>query len=260
MPTDGAEAVANIAARLNAFPTRRRAIQGDAAGGGGAGARQPRATSSSRSPSSATSGPTRRATTSSTGSSTGSRPTVRWPPSCGAGAAAATAATAEFGAVPARGDGPGRPGEAGRRARALRSSASQYFLGAKVDLDETYAWGFEELARLESEMRAVAAQIVGPGASIDDAVEALDADPARSIQGKEAFRDWMQALGRQGDRRAARHPLRHPRAGPADRVPASRRPATAASTTPARAKTSPARAHVVGGARRASRSSRPGAR
>ena len=27
--------------------------------------------------------------------------------------------------------------------------ASQYFLGARVDLDETYAWGFEELARLE---------------------------------------------------------------------------------------------------------------
>ena len=72
--------------------------------------------------------------------------------------------------------------------------ASQYFLGAKVDLDETYAWGFEELARLEADMRAVAARIVGPGATIDEAVAALDADPARTIQGKEAFRDWMQAL------------------------------------------------------------------
>ncbi len=57
-----------------------------------------------------------------------------------------------------------------------------------------------------------------PAPSIDEAVAALDADPARSIQGKEAFRDWMQALGRQGHRRAARHPLRHPRAGPPDRV------------------------------------------
>jgi uncharacterized protein (DUF885 family) len=71
--------------------------------------------------------------------------------------------------------------------------ASRYFLGATVDLLETYAWGFEELARLESEMQAVADKIV-PGGSVDDAVAALDADPARRITGKETFRDWMQAL------------------------------------------------------------------
>jgi uncharacterized protein (DUF885 family) len=78
----------------------------------------------------------------------------------------------------------------GRERYAL---ASRYFLGAAVDLDETYAWGIDELARLESEMRAVAEKIV-PGGSIDDAVAALEADPARRIQGKEAFRDWMQQL------------------------------------------------------------------
>ncbi len=72
--------------------------------------------------------------------------------------------------------------------------ASRYFLGAVIDLDETYAWGFEELHRLEEEMRAVAAEIVGPGASIDDAVAALDADPSRTITGKDAFREWMQQL------------------------------------------------------------------
>ncbi len=71
--------------------------------------------------------------------------------------------------------------------------ASRYFLGAKIDLDETYAWGFEELARLESEMRTVADKIVTGGA-IDEAVAALNDDPARQIEGKEAFRDWMQAL------------------------------------------------------------------
>jgi uncharacterized protein (DUF885 family) len=109
------------------------------------------------------------------------------------GAIAATAATAGFGAFLRDEMAPiGREKQAaGRERYAL---ASQYFLGAKVDLDETYAWGFDELARLESEMRAVAAQIAGPGATIDDGVEALDADPARNIQGKEAFRDWMQAL------------------------------------------------------------------
>jgi uncharacterized protein (DUF885 family) len=71
--------------------------------------------------------------------------------------------------------------------------ASRYFLGATVDLDETYAWGFQELARIEAEMAAVAGKIV-PGGSVPEAIAALEADPARKIQGKEAFRDWMQEL------------------------------------------------------------------
>jgi uncharacterized protein (DUF885 family) len=109
------------------------------------------------------------------------------------GAAAATAATAGFGEFLRDEVAPrGRDKQAAGRDRY--ELASQYFLGAKIDLDETYAWGFEELARLEGEMRAVAADIVGHGAGIDEAVVALDADPARRILGKEAFRDWMQAL------------------------------------------------------------------
>ena len=74
--------------------------------------------------------------------------------------------------------------------------ASQFFLGAKVDLDETYAWGFAELARLEAEMREVANKIV-PGGSVDDAVKALDSEPGRNITGKENFREWMQQLADQ---------------------------------------------------------------
>ncbi|WP_018217980.1 DUF885 domain-containing protein [Salinispora vitiensis] len=109
------------------------------------------------------------------------------------GATTATAATAEFGRFLRTELAPrGRAKQAaGREHYKL---ASQYFLGARIDLDETYAWGFAELARLESEMRTVAAQIVGPGATVDEAVTALDADPARTIRGKEAFRDWMQNL------------------------------------------------------------------
>ncbi len=68
---------------------------------------------------------------------------------------------------------------------------SRYFLGASVDLEETYAWGLEELARIEAEMAQVAQQIV-PGGSVDDAVAALEQDPARNIEGAQAFRDWMQ--------------------------------------------------------------------
>ncbi|MEV4758853.1 DUF885 domain-containing protein [Micromonospora sp. NPDC049559] len=109
------------------------------------------------------------------------------------GAAAATAATAQFGQF-LRDELAPRGREKQAVGRERYQLASQYFLGARVDLDETYAWGFEELARLESEMRAVAGRIVRPGATVDEAVAALDADPARRIQGKEAFRDWMQAL------------------------------------------------------------------
>src|SRR4051812_1761398 len=70
---------------------------------------------------------------------------------------------------------------------------SRAFLGAAVDLDETYAWGWQELKRIEDEMAAVSAQIV-PGGSVDDAVKALDSDPARTIAGKDRFRAWMQDL------------------------------------------------------------------
>ena len=108
-------------------------------------------------------------------------------------AAAATAATAGFGDFLRTELAPlGKDKEAA--GPELYARASQYFLGARVDQAETYAWGFEELARLEGEMRGVAAEIAGSGASVDQAVELLDADPARRIPGKEAFRDWMQTL------------------------------------------------------------------
>jgi uncharacterized protein (DUF885 family) len=77
--------------------------------------------------------------------------------------------------------------------RERYSLGSRYFLGATVDLEETYAWGFEELKRIEDEMARVADKIT-PGDSVDAAVAALEADPARRIEGKENFREWMQDL------------------------------------------------------------------
>jgi uncharacterized protein (DUF885 family) len=109
------------------------------------------------------------------------------------GADAATAATADFAEFLRQELAPqGRDKEAAGLERY--ELASQYFLGAKVDLRETYLWGFAELHRLEREMDAVSGVIAGSGASVAEAVAALDADPARNIEGKEAFRDWMQAL------------------------------------------------------------------
>jgi uncharacterized protein (DUF885 family) len=107
-------------------------------------------------------------------------------------AAAARSATVEFGAFLRDELAPrGRENEAfGRELYAL---CSNYFLGATVDLEETYAWGLAELARIDQEMRTVADKI-RPGASVAEAIEALNNDPARRIDGKENFRDWMQEL------------------------------------------------------------------
>ncbi len=76
----------------------------------------------------------------------------------------------------------------GREHYAL---ASRRFLGATIDLEETYAWAWEELARIEDDMAATAQRIT-PGGTLADAVAALDADPARNCGSREAFQAWMQ--------------------------------------------------------------------
>lgn len=77
--------------------------------------------------------------------------------------------------------------------KARYALASQSFLGAKVDLEETYAWGVQELDRLIAEQEEVAATIKA-GASIAEAKEILNSDPARQIKGTEALKTWMQEL------------------------------------------------------------------
>jgi uncharacterized protein (DUF885 family) len=78
----------------------------------------------------------------------------------------------------------------GRERYAL---ASRSFLGAAVDLEETYAWGVHELDRLITEQEKVAA-IIKPGAGIDEAKEVLNTDPARQLRGTDALQAWMQEL------------------------------------------------------------------
>ncbi len=68
---------------------------------------------------------------------------------------------------------------------------SRQFLGTTIDVDETYAWGQHELARIDAEMRATADRIL-PGASVAEAMAHLDADPARKIVGRDALVEWMQ--------------------------------------------------------------------
>jgi uncharacterized protein (DUF885 family) len=76
--------------------------------------------------------------------------------------------------------------------RERYARASRLFLGATVDLEETYRWGLEELARVAAEQEALAREIAGPGATVADAVAVLDADPARVLHGTKALRAWMQ--------------------------------------------------------------------
>ncbi|MDY6054835.1 DUF885 domain-containing protein [Micrococcus sp.] len=71
--------------------------------------------------------------------------------------------------------------------------ASRVFLGAEIDLEETYRWGQEELERIIAAQQADAERI-RPGASIEQARAILDADPTRRLEGAEALREWMQRL------------------------------------------------------------------
>ncbi len=85
---------------------------------------------------------------------------------------------------------PGAP-EADAVGRERYARFSRDFVGAAVDLDATYAWGLDNLHALAAEQAAVAAEIAGPGATVRQAIEALDADPARWIHGTDALQEWM---------------------------------------------------------------------
>jgi uncharacterized protein (DUF885 family) len=76
----------------------------------------------------------------------------------------------------------------GREHYAL---ASRAFVGAEIDLDETYEWGIDELARMVAEQESVADRIL-PGASVAEAIAHLDADPSRKLHGTDALQAWMQ--------------------------------------------------------------------
>ena len=70
---------------------------------------------------------------------------------------------------------------------------SKRFLGAEIDLDETYQWGIEELARVVAEQEAVANEIL-PGATVAEAIAHLENDPATKLHGTDALQKWMQRL------------------------------------------------------------------
>ena len=76
----------------------------------------------------------------------------------------------------------------GREIYALQS---RRFLGATIDLDETYEWGIDELARMVAEQQSIAREIK-PGATVDEAIAFLDNDTSRKLHGTDALQKWMQ--------------------------------------------------------------------
>ena len=70
---------------------------------------------------------------------------------------------------------------------------AEAFTGTKLDLRETYAWGWDELHRIEDQMGKVAERIL-PGASVEAVIEFLETDPARAIEGEDNLRRWLQDL------------------------------------------------------------------
>ena len=75
--------------------------------------------------------------------------------------------------------------------RELYALHSRRFLGATVDLDETYEWGVEELARMVAEQESIADEIKA-GASVEEAVAFLEQDPSRKLHGTVELQKWMQ--------------------------------------------------------------------
>jgi len=71
---------------------------------------------------------------------------------------------------------------------------SRSMLGTTLDLDETYAWGWAELERIEREKTEECERIL-PGASgFEEVRDHLNRDPAELLHGADAYRDWLQDI------------------------------------------------------------------
>ncbi|WBB51225.1 DUF885 domain-containing protein [Verrucosispora sp. WMMA2044] len=104
------------------------------------------------------------------------------------GARRATAATAKF-ATFLRTDLAPAATEVDGVGRDLYQVTARAFLGATVDLDELYAYGWAELSRTAAELRAAAADCGHP--DVAAARTALDADPDGRVPVGPALEEWL---------------------------------------------------------------------
>jgi uncharacterized protein (DUF885 family) len=66
------------------------------------------------------------------------------------------------------------------------------FLGSRLDPDDAYAWAWDELARIEAEMRVTAGDVLR-GASIEEVADHLDRN-GETVEGEAALQRWLQEL------------------------------------------------------------------
>src|SRR5580658_926197 len=191
MPTGGEEAAANIARRMAAVPRAYRQLSAtllDAARNGHCAAR--RQVEEVAGQCAAWARPGDSFYSGLAGRLTGVPDSLRG--ELDVAARAATAATAELGAFLDRELMPLAP-EKDACGPEVYARASRHYLGAAVDLQEAYAWSWEEIARLRAEMARVS-NVVRPGATVEEAMAILDKDPARCVEGRGNVRAWMQEL------------------------------------------------------------------
>ena len=104
-------------------------------------------------------------------------------------AAAATADLREFLATEYLPRTEGTPDPVGRERYLVTARAAT---GSDLDLEEAYAWGWEEYRRLDAEMRKEAARIL-PGATPREAMSHLDTE-GEAVEGVEEVRQRLQLM------------------------------------------------------------------
>jgi uncharacterized protein (DUF885 family) len=67
------------------------------------------------------------------------------------------------------------------------------FTGTDLDLQETYEWGWHELARIDHAMGSVGERVL-PGEPVRAVIDHLEHDATRTIEGEGALRGWLQDL------------------------------------------------------------------
>jgi len=77
--------------------------------------------------------------------------------------------------------------------RDLYRTMARVYSGTDVHPEDTYAWGWDDLAAVTRRMNECAGRLYG-GVTPVEAQARLDADPAWTIVGAEATRDWLQQL------------------------------------------------------------------
>lgn len=83
-------------------------------------------------------------------------------------------------------------------------ASARAMLGAALDPAEMYEWAWTDFHALRTEMRSTCGQII-PGAGFAEVRQLLDTDPARSIDGVDNYRSWLQDLTDEAIERSLTH-------------------------------------------------------